>query len=108
MGGSTFVAPIQKCSQTAIAFARRHALAGWVGDINNRCGSVVRTERLIEHYNAAGLTQPNEVSLLPAVQSHTQNCGRKWAHRWRVRFGAKYGHLTVREPIERHEIFEKA
>jgi hypothetical protein len=94
--------------KTAIAFARMHALAGWVEHINNQCGSVVRTERLIEHYNAAGLTQPNDVCLLPAVQSHTKYCGRKWAQRWRVRFGAKYGHLIVREPIERHEIFEKA
>jgi hypothetical protein len=93
---------------TATEFARRHALAGWVGDINTRCGAVVRTERLIEHFNVAVLPQQREVHLLPVVQPHQHPAGRKWAQRWRDRHGAKYGSLRVREPICIAEIVAKA
>ncbi len=94
--------------KNAIAFARQHQLAGWVGDMNKRCGSVVRTERLIEHYNASGLCDMNDVMWLPLVRPHNNTTGRKWAQRWRTKHHALYGALTVREPIALDEIRAKA
>ena len=94
--------------ETSIAFARQHKLAGWVGDLNKRCGSVVRTERLIEQYNSIGLTEMNDGMWLPVVRPHTSGNGRMWARRWRNKHGGLYGALTVREPIALDEIRCKA
>ena len=93
---------------TAMGFARQHSLAGWVRDINIRYGTVVRTERLIEHFNVATLPQPNEVSLLPAVRPVKHPTGRKWAQRWRDKHEAEYNYMRVREAIDVAEIVEKA
>ena len=93
---------------TAMGFARQHALAGWVRDINIRCGTVVRTERLIEHFNVATLPQPNKVSLFPVVKPVNHPTGRKWAQRWRARHEAEYNCMRVRESIDLPEIVQKA
>jgi hypothetical protein len=94
--------------ETAIAFARQHKLGGWVSDLNTRCGSVVRTERLIEQYNSIGLPEMNDGMWLPVVRPHTTSNGRMWAVRWRKKHGGLYSALTVREPIALDEIRAKA
>jgi len=66
---STFPRTVMK---TASAYAQGHMLAAWVREKNACTGFVVRTERLIEHYNDMSSSGSTHTTLLCDVQPHTQ------------------------------------
>jgi hypothetical protein len=93
--------------KTAMRYAQGHGLATWVREKNVRTGFVVRTERLIEHYNDMVSSGSTSVRVLPDVLPHTHATGRKWAQRWRRKHSGYVGSLSVREPVSTHEIRQK-
>ena len=101
---STFPRTVMK---TASAYAQGHILAAWVREKNASAGFVVRTERLIEHYNEMNSSGSTHTTLLGDVQPHTHPTGRKWAQRWREKHSGYIGSLSVREPITADEIRQK-
>ena len=101
---STFPRTVMK---TASAYAQGHMLAAWVREKNASTGFVVRTERLIEHYNEMNSSGSTHTTLLGDVQPHTHPTGRKWAQRWREKHSGYIGSLSVREPITADEIRQK-
>ena len=86
--------------KTAVAYAQGHGLACWVREKNISCGSVVRTERLIEHYNDTNSIGPTSNHVLCDVPPATRPAGRNWAQRWRRTYKVIFGSLNVRDPID--------
>ena len=93
--------------KTALAYAQGHGLASWVQEKNHRTGFVVRTERLIEHYNDMNSSGSTPNNVLRDVRPHTHPTGRKWAQRWRQKHSGFIGSLHVREPVSAGEIRQK-
>ena len=101
---STWPATVIK---TAFAYAQGNGLASWVRHINVGTGNVVRTERLIEQYNAMNSSGSSSNQMLNDVRPHTHQNGRKWVQRWRRKHSAYVGSFNVRDPIDVDEIRQK-
>ena len=86
--------------KTAVAYAQGHGLACWVREKNVSCGSVVRTERLIEHFNDMNSIGSTSNQVLCDVPPASKPSGRKWAQRWRRKHKVFVGSLNVRDPID--------
>jgi len=93
--------------KTAVAYAQGHGLASWVREKNIDCGSVVRTERLIEHYNVMNSIGPISTQVLCDVPAGKRSAGKMWASRWRRKHKVIVGSLNVRDPIDVGETWLK-
>ncbi len=102
---STFSRSILK---TAMLFAKGHRLANWARDKNVIVGCVVRTEKLIDQYNASVVEDIACIEVLQQAHRHTSSLGRKWVQRWRAKHGGDVGKLRARDPIIQNEIRDKA
>ena len=87
--------------KTAVAYAQGHGLACWVREKNVSCGSVVRTERLIEHYNDTNSIGPTSNHVLYDVPPATRPAGRNWAQRWRRTYKVNFWQLKCSRPDRR-------
>ncbi len=94
--------------KTAMLFAKGHRLANWVRDKNVIAGCVVRTEKLIDQYNASVVQDIASAEVLQHAHRHTSSLGRTWAQRRRAKHGGAVGKLRVRDPISQNEIRDKA
>lgn len=86
--------------KTAVAYAQGHGLACCVREKNIDCVSVVRTERLIEHYNDMNSIGPISIQVLCYVPTGKRSAGKMWASRWRRKHKVIVASLNVRDPID--------
>ena len=68
--------------RTALAYVKGRLLAISVREMNVVQGVVVRTERLIEQFNASITVDIVANLLLPSVREQQHPTGRKWVQRW--------------------------
>ena len=82
-------------------------LAAWGRDLNVRCGVAPSTRAVLSRMHA-NLSKLPDVVRPPAVGNVKQVSARKWAQRWRVRFGARCGILSTRALISLGDMRAKA
>ena len=94
--------------RTAQQFATGVLLADWVRESNVLHGTVVRSEVLIDRYNATIASDSTAGTVLQMQRQNAHPTARKWAQRWRMKHGVAVGKLRVREPTGREEMHDKA
>ena len=91
----------------ALAYVEQWRLATWVGQLNSEQGVAPTTESVLGRKEAQSARLPEDVRP-PAVGTSSDARARMWCRRWRLRWGARYARIRVREDVSFEEKRSKA
>ena len=84
--------------QTAVKWVAERWTKHWVADVNHSHGHAVRSQRVVETYNAE-IHRLTENLQVPELWSVDRAAGRMWMLRWRRKHKGKVGFINPQEDI---------